>query len=451
MRQFEKLFSPMVAGFLLLVLPSLLFGQATTLGNILGTTTDPSGATVPNAEVQVTNTDTGVARQTTTDDSGNFAVRSLTPGVYRVEVSAPSFQRQVQENIRLDVAATVNLNFHLTVGQVTETVQVEAEAPMLQTTEGTVSTVIENAQVVELPLNGRNFNNLVRLTPGASRGANSGGNTLNAQTWSVTGSRSDTNYYSLDGMFNNGTFFKTAAIAPSIDSIQEFKIQTNMSARYGAAAGANINVVTKSGTNELHGTLYEFLRNQKLDSRDYFARSRPHFRHNQFGGSAGGPIMIPGLYDGRNRSFWFFNYEGFRERRGVTQVFTVPTPAMLSGDLSRTISGAPAPPIYDPLTTRPNPSGAGFIRTRFPDNQIPANRIQPYAAAYAGLWFPKNLIPGVSAGNYINDTLNRRDDNQVTTRIDQKLTDNNNIFGRFTWQNLEQISPQNMPTAFRET
>lgn len=258
-----------------LIAPQICSGQGTTLGRIVGTVSDPSGSAIPGAKVRALNTRTGVARDTVTGESGNFSVLSLIPGIYSVEVTAPSFQRQVQDNLTLEVAGSISLTFSLTVGQVTETVNVQAQAELLNSTEGVIATTIDNAKVVELPLNGRNFNNLVRLTPGATRGSNGGGPTLNAQTWAVTGSRSDNTNYTLDGTFNNGSFFKTAAIAPSIDAISEFKIQTNMSARYGAAAGANVNVSIKSGTNQYHGSAYEFLRNSKLDSRSYLRPDGP--------------------------------------------------------------------------------------------------------------------------------------------------------------------------------
>jgi len=442
---------------LALVIPNTLFAQGTTLGQIVGIVTDPSGAAIPGAKVRAINTQTGVGRETITTDSGNFSVLSLIPGIYSVEVTAPSFQKQVQENLRLEVAGALNLTFALTVGQITETVNVQAQAELLKSTEGSISTTIDNTKVVELPLNGRNFNNLVRLTPGATRGTNGGGETLNAQTWAVTGSRSDNANYTLDGTYNNGTFFKTAAIAPSIDAISEFRIQTNMSARYGAAAGANINVSIKSGTNEYHVTAYEFLRNSKMDSRSYFAARRPDFKFNQFGFTLGGPIQIPKVYNGKNRTFFFFNYEGFQQRREAVQNITIPNNAWRSGDLSRDLNGTPLPPIYDPYTERQTGVDAQgrpiYTRTQFPNNQIPQNRIPPYIKAYMDLWYPSSLQPsnGLSSNNYINQQQSRREDNQTHARIDHKLSDNNSLFGRVSWSDIFQRDPQNLPNAFQAT
>ena len=384
-------------GFLL-TLAGSLFGQGTTLGSIVGSVVDPSGSSVPSAAVRIVNAGTGVARETTTDERGNFTTVSLIPGVYNVEVKAPNFQTQMQENLRLDVSGTLNLTFRLTVGQVSETVSVQAEAELLKSTEGVISTVIDNTKVVELPLNGRNFNNLVRLTPGATRGTSGAGETLNGQTWAVTGGRSDNSNYTLDGTYNNGAFFKTAAIAPSIDAISEFKIQTNMSARFGAAAGANINVSIRSGTNDYHVGLYEFLRNSELDSRSYFAATRPAFKFNQFGFTLGGPIQIPKIYNGKNRTFFFFNYEGFQQRRAATQVVTIPNAAWKAGDLSRNLDGqTPLPQIYDPYTERQTgvgPQGQPiYVRTPFANNKIPTSRYPAYVQTYLDLWFPSTLTP----------------------------------------------------------
>lgn len=439
---------PGLAFLLCFISPNLLFGQATELGTILGSVTDPQAATVPNARVIVTNTGTGAVRETTTDSQGAFAARSLVPGVYSVEVSSPSFQSQVQGNLKLDVAGSITLDFHLTVGQVAERIQVQAEAPLLQTDESSVGTVIENQQVQELPLNGRNFNQLTSLVPGAVRGTTPSAETIQGESFAVAGDRSDNTYYALDGMFNNGTFFKTAAIHPAIDAIQEFTIQTNTSAQYGAAAGANINVMIKSGTNQLHGTVYEFFRNDKLDSRNYFAQNVPEYRQNQFGFTIGAPIIIPKIYNGRNKTFWFFNYEGTRIRSGNTSFQTVPTPAMINGDLSQTLTGEPAPQIFNPYTSRI--VNGQVVRDPFPGNIIPSSLIQPYSTAYAQYWFPTNLIPGTS-NNFIDTRNSQEDDDQINLRIDHRISEKNSLFGRFTKSDLDQTSPGNLPKAFEGT
>jgi hypothetical protein len=457
------MFKPMRPAFVVCAAAALIgthcWSQATTLGQIVGQVVDPSGAAIPGAKIKVLNTLTGVPRETTSGANGNFSALSLIPGVYSVEVSAPNFQRQVQENLRLEVAGALSLTFRLTVGQVTESIKVEAVADMLKSAEAVISTTVDNTKVVELPLNGRNFGSLVRLTPGATRGSTGTGNTLNTVNFAVTGSRSDNTNFTLDGTSNNGTFFKTAAVAVSVDAIEEFKIQTNMSARYGAAAGANINVSTKSGTNTYHGSFYEFLRNAKLDSRDYFAVRRPDFKFNQFGFTIGGPLSIPKLYDAKNKTFFFFNYEGFRQRRAVTQTITIPNAAWRAGNLSRSLNGETAlAPIFDPFTDRQSGVDAQgrpvFVRDAFAGNQIPLSRVPAYGRAYLDLWFPSSLqpqFPNLNAGNYINGTRGVRDDDQTTGRVDQRISERNSLFGRFTWSDLFQQDPQNLPNANRAT
>ncbi len=430
--------------------PILLGAQSTELGTIGGTVTDPAGALVPGADVTVTNQATNETRNVKSDAQGSFAARSLVPGTYRVEVAAPSFAKQVQENIKLDVGRAVTLDFHLTVGQVNQQVNVQAQDALLQTEESSVGTVITNTQIVEMPLNGRNFNDLTRLTPGAVRGTGGGGETLQGETFAVAGDRSDNSYYALDGMYNNGSFFKTAAIHPSIDAIQEFRVSTNTGAQYGAAAGANINIMIKPGTNQYHGTVYEFLRNDKLDSRNYFAPNVPEFRQNQFGFTLGGPIQIPKVYNGHDKTFFFFNYEGTRIRSGNTSFQTVPTPAMINGDLSYDQAGNVAPPIYNPYTTHTDPATGKLVRDLFPNNQIPSSLIKPYATAYANYWFPTALIPGQTS-NYIDTRNTSNNDDQINLRIDERLSDKNNFYARFSKSNLDENAPANLPKAYQGT
>jgi outer membrane receptor protein involved in Fe transport len=422
----------------LAVFSQRISAQSTELGTIAGSVTDPAGAVIPGAKVKVTNVGTNVVREVVSDSQGSFAARSLVPGIYRVEVTAPSFAPQIQEQIKLDVNATVSLTFNLTVGQVNQQVEVQAQGALLQTEESSVGTVVSNTQMVELPLNGRDFNALTKLTPGAVRGTSAGAETIQGETYAVTGDRSDNSYYSLDGMYNNGSFFKTAAIHPSVDAIQEFKIATNTSAQFGAAAGANINIMIKPGTNQYHGTVYEFLRNDKLDSRNYFAQNVPEYRQNQFGFTLGGPVQIPKIYNGHDKTFWFFDYEGNRIRSGNTNFQRVPTPAMVAGDLSHDQAGDLTAAIFDPSS----PTHAPFA-----GNRIPTARIKPYSTAYANYWFPTDLIPG-QASNYIDARNSSRNDDQINLRVDQRISEKNNFYARFSKSDLDTTDPGNFPKAF---
>ena len=305
----------------------------TSFGTILGDVADESGAVVPGVTVTVTNEGTGNARVVTTSEAGGFTVPSLPPAIYSVSAEMPGFSQAQQTGVVLAVNQTLRVDLTLSIGEVTEVVEVSAAALQLQTDTSTVASTVDNKKVVELPLNGRSFTQLTILMPGAVAGA---GALTAFQTSgtavSISGLRSEANNYTLDGVNNNESFFKTYGLQPSIDAIQEFKIQTNItSAEFGTAAGANVNIVTKSGTNEVHGTAFEFLRNDNMDASEFFANRsgtpRPEFRQNQFGTTVGGPIA-------RNRTFFFFMYEGQRRSRESTLLNVVPTSEMFSGDLS---------------------------------------------------------------------------------------------------------------------
>ena len=318
----------------------------TSFGTITGIIRDASGAVLPNVNITATNEQTGLSRQATTDANGAYTVPSLPPAIYTITAELKDFKKGVAAKVNLEVQQTLRRDITLVVGEISQTMEVQAEAPLLQSESSTVGTVITNKQVIELPLNGRSFTELTKLIPGAVSQEGALFQVSSGSRVSVSGARAEDNNYTLDGVNNNETFFKAFAVQPSIDAIQEFKIQTNItSAEFGQAAGANINVVTKSGTNEIHGVLFEFLRNNVFDARDAFAPTRPTFRQNQFGGQAGGPAI-------RNQTFWFFNYEGFRNRRAATALGTIPTPEMFNGNLAFDPTGAPATPIFDPATTR---------------------------------------------------------------------------------------------------
>jgi hypothetical protein len=410
-----------------------------TYGIIVGVVADGSGAVMPGATVTATNTATGLSRTVTTGSQGDFRIINLLPGTYDVIVEMSGFRKATSNGLVVRVNESVRVDFAMQVGELAETVEVLARAPLLETSSATVGKVITNEKIVELPLNGRDFTQLTLLLPGgAPFGRN--GIIIGGSRVAVTGNRADQNNYTLDGVNNNETFFKHYGIRPSIDAIQEFKVQTNITdAQYGEAAGANISVAVKSGTNALHGTVFEFVRNDMFDARDSFAERKPEFRWNQFGGTTGGPIA-------KNRTFFFGNYEGFRQRRESTNLTTVPTAAMMRGDFSRRVDGTPAPPIYDPATTRPNPNGDGLIRDPFPGNQIPADRFNPVSLAWQKALYGPNPPnrPG-ERQNYVNTTPVKDTQDQFTVRVDHKVSFKNNLFGRFSYADNDRIEPQWFP------
>src|SRR5262245_47160373 len=432
----------LAAALMLLCFSSIRLVAQTTFGTITGVVRDSSGAVLPDATVSITNDKTGFSRQVTTDATGNYLVPSLLPATYTVTTELKGFKKAVNAGVNLLVNQTVRHDVTLEVGEVTQTVEVQAEAPLLQSETSTVGTVIENKQVVELPLNGRSFTELTYLIPGAVRQQGATFQVAGGSRVSVSGARAEDNNYTLDGVNNNETFFKAYAVQPSIDAIQEFKIQTNItSSEFGSAAGANINVATKSGTNDIHGVAFEFLRNNVFDARDAFAPAKPTFRQNQFGGQAGGPAI-------KNKTFWFFNYEGFRNRRAAQALGTVPTPEMFNGNLAFDHTGKAAPQIFDPATTRT--VNGKLVRDPFPNNIIPSARIDPIIKSYIPLFYRAPNIPGQSA-NIVNAQSGSIDSNQFTTRIDHKFSEKNNFFSRFSYVQSEQLAPRALQTSINST
>src|SRR5581483_6108380 len=339
----------------------ILIGHAahaqTTAGSINGQVTDSSGSAVPQAKITVTNKQTQEQRFVVTAGDGTYQVPLLPPGIYTVTTEAPAFRTAVAEDVRVLVNTSALVNVTLQVGNVSERVEVSAAAPLLQTTDSTIGAVIENEKVVQLPLNGRQFTQLVLLAPGAAYKETGQQSSFNIKLGSggvspsVNGQSSHHNNFTLDGLENNSRFDNTYAVAPPPDAIQEFKVQSHIAdARFGLGAGANVNVATKSGTSEFHGSVWEFLRNDKLDARNFFdfekrassgelfAPTKPPFRQNQYGVAFGGPVMLPG-YDGRKHNTFFFAYwEGFRSRKGFTRFASVPTAEELNGDFSKLLT-----------------------------------------------------------------------------------------------------------------
>lgn len=343
------------------MLSSAAFGQRVT-GSIDGSVTDTTGAVLPGVEVTVTNDATGLTRTIITNEIGRYNVLQLQPGTYSVQALLPGFRTELRRGVRVEVDRTARVEIQLEVGVVTETVEVTADAPLVQSDNAALGQVIDSQRVAQLPLNGRNFLDLASLTPGVvphSEGSNfaTRGGTIN-----VNGAREQVNNFMLDGIDNNDAGPASIIISPSPDSIQEFKVQTSTtSAEYGRAVGGLVNVSTKSGSNAFHGTVYEYLRNSAMDARNFFDpadRDKPSFKRNQFGATLGGPIA-------RNKTFFFVSYEGTIVRRPDFKRARVPPTALRNGDFSSL-----GTPIIDPLTGEP-----------FPGNIIPQDRIHPIGKA----------------------------------------------------------------------
>jgi Carboxypeptidase regulatory-like domain/TonB dependent receptor len=440
-------------GLLCLILP--VVAQVDT-GTILGTVRDSSGAVVPGAKVTILNEGTSFTQTTTTSGSGNYVFTPLRIGTYSVEVEQPGFKKERKAGQQLNIQQQLVVDFLLEPGEVTATVDVTGEAPILQTENGSVGQVVGSQSVNDLPLNGRNYTFLARLTAGVNPGQPEGRG-LNANGWfEANGTRADQNNYMLDGIDNNSNsvdFLSGAAyvLKPPIDALAEFKLQTNnFSAEFGRAGGAVLNASLKSGTNEFHGSLWEFLRNDALDSADFFENAtgskKGAFRQNQFGATLGGPIF-------KSKTFFFGDYEGTRIRQQVPETATVPTQAEISSgytnfsDLVALQSGQltdatgksyPIGTVFDPATTASVGNGQ-YVRQPFPGNIIPASRLDPNAVKLMEL-FPAPTQPGL----YNNYNVNRgssNDVNAVDGRLDQYFSEHDQMFLRYSWSHNPQFIP----------
>jgi hypothetical protein len=403
-------------------------------GRIVGAVTDAQRAPVPNASVTVTDTATNQSVKVATNERGDFVVTPLNPGVYQVMIAASGFQKTMINRVEVQVGQSVRADAELTVGAISETVEVNSSAPLLDTESGTLGHVVTNTQIVNLPLNGRSFYELAKLMPG-SASLPGGGNLLRIRAnyisgTAVSGVRGAQTTFMIDGVDTTDHHQGGSLIQTSVDALQEFKVQQSAYSAEFSNAGGVLNATTKSGTNSLHGGLFEFLRNDKLDARNFFAREREVLKRNQFGGVLGGPVFIPKLYDGRNKTFFLASYEGMRERQGLVFNSIVPTAAMKSGDFSAIRNR-----IFDPLTT------AGGARTQFANNVIPSNRLSPQALFFAK-FFPD---PNTSTGNFVWAPARQLDTDQLTLRFDQSLTDKHRLFFRYSYHNQRQNEPNAIP------
>jgi outer membrane receptor protein involved in Fe transport len=415
----------------LLVLPAFAAAQGT--GDILGRVTDTTGAVLPGATVTVESLATKQVRVVTTSDSGDYIVTPLPIGAYRIKIAMEGFGTQTTQ-IQLATGDRATFDVKLSIGDVTETVAVTAESPMLQTQTATVGALVSEKAVQDLPVAGRNITRLVQLVPGAFEGVS---NSLASGTRpderrqtsavSINGAMDNQNNQLIDGMDNNERAIGTVGVKPSIDAIAEVKVQTNMyTAEVGRTAGGVVNIITKAGGNDYHGSAYEYARNDRFDARNFFATSgaKPKFSQNQYGGSFGGPVV-------RDRTFFFADYEGLNSTQGVTTIATVPTAKMRAGDFSE-LSAT----IYDP-TTSP--------RTPFAGNVIPTSRLDAIALKYLAL-YPLPSSTGLS-NNYAGTRDRTQDSNTTDFRVDHSVNSNTRFFGRYSYNKVNTFTAPVFPAV----
>ena len=431
--------------FLLLVSCALAFGQTST-GTILGTVRDSSSTAVPGAAVVVTNTGTNAKVEATTDSSGNYSFPLLPPGDYRLEVRSTGFRRYQQDGIRLQVQQQARVDAALQVGEVSDSVTITADSSLVEATQSSIGKVVDNKRILELPLNTRNVYGLIGLTPGVT---GSIGNQHNAVSYSVNGARTGTFATLVDGSpadFPTVNGFAGLSVFPSVDAVAEFKVQAqNYSAEFGRSITSVLNLVYKSGGNQFHGSAYEFLRNSVLDANNFFNNARgvdlASFKRNQFGGTLSGPIR-------RNRTFFLVAYEGLRQRQFRDLLTTVPTDRQRAGDFSDTRANATQLiNIFDPTTTRPNPTGSGSLRDQFPGNIIPATRFDAVARNVIA-YFPRANQPGdpgTQRNNFYNSGAASVNTDNADIRIDHNLSDTQRLYGRFSYRKSFDGPPQLFP------
>jgi len=410
---------------------------------ILGLVTDPTHAAIPSANVTVRNEATGVVKKVVTSNTGYYTIPFLIPGTYTVTASAQGFKLATRPGIELAVGQEARVDLELELGGTTQSVTVSGMPPLVDTTNATANTLVGERAVSDLPINGRNAFALVTEAAGVKSNSgptNSGFNDrgLALSAISINGGPNSLNNFIIDGTTDNEAYVNETSTMPTVDAIREFKVQYGvLPAQYGFTAGGVVNVVTKSGTNTLHGDAYEFLRNNAFDARNAFANTVAPFRYNQYGASVGGPVFFPKIYNGKNKTFFFFNYEGWRFNRNTNPITTVPTAAERGGDFSQLIdSKGQLIPIYDPATTVSNPSGTGYVRQPFSGNIIPTGRLDNAAVNYLQFFPLPNRTPNnpyTNADNFISNIPYESSMKQFVARIDHQISDKQSLFGRFLY------------------
>src|SRR6266404_2388858 len=430
-------------GCVLLLTALAAIGQ--TFGSIGGEIRDASGAVVAGATVTVVNVGTNASRTAEANEAGVYFLPSLPPGIYTVKVEKSGFKTAIRNQVELQVQLAARVDFDLQVGQVNESVEVSADAALLVTDNGTVGTVIENRRIVELPLNGRSYLQLVSLAPNVSTGfAGQGqatarqGGIRAGQTIAVGGQRTNFNHYTLDGVENTDPNFNTFVVLPSIDALQEFKVQTGIyPAEFGREA-TQINVLTKSGTNQYHGSLFEFFRNDKLDATQYaFSALRPSkdpFKWNQYGFTWRGPIWLPKIFNGKDKLFFMANYEAYRKRGSTTALYSLASAQIQSGDFSGIANR-----IYDPTTHVLGPDGKTITATPFEGNIIPKSQISSISKQFLQFYHTPTLSGSVN--NFVEAQPRPENRDQFILRMDYLESAYSSWTGRYSWGDENSSSP----------
>ena len=470
----SRLYSFSVCFFALAASSALAqLGTATISGSV----TDSTGASIVGAGIRVVSAETGFRRETKANDLGQYNLPGLTPGRYELTVEMSGFKKSEHKGLVLQVDQNARIDVTLEVGQVTEVVEITGQAPLIESTSAALGAVVDTQKILALPLNGRNFLQLARLVPGVTTGTEGGD--AGPDGFSANGLRADQNAFQIDGTSNSDPVRNQITFKPSIDSLQEFKIQTtNYSAEFGKGAGAQVNVVTKSGTMQFHGGVWEFNRNNILQARNFFDRDSrsfpcdktsvgptrkacaPQYNQNQFGGNLGGPL--PG-----NKTFFFVNVEEFFQRRGGATVTQVLTPQQRNGDFSRNLLAATTSPdalgrtfqrgqIFDPRTSRQITAPNGqlrWVREPYMGNLVPKSHFDPVALKMVANteFMPLPNAAGEAnangeiLNNFIDSRSNKNDNDQITARVDHQFSPNDTIYGRFSFQDSRQYTPNTFP------
>jgi hypothetical protein len=424
----------------------------TSSGILVGIVRDPTGAAIPDAKVVVRNLGTNVEFTFVTDETGNYLVPGLIPGRYSVAAEKTGFRKSTIPEVVIEVNQTLRVDIPMTIGQVVEEVKVTEAPPLVQTDTSMLGQVVNNRGVSELPLNGRDFTNLLRLNTGVTevQGGITTAGTIRRhglndafRNVSVNGARPASISYLIDGVTTNDPLFQNPSVVPPIDAIQEFTLQNGLySAEFGMGA-AQVNVALKSGTNQLHGSAWEFLRNDALQGLHPRFRTKTPLKQNQFGAAVGGPVVLPRLFNGRDRTFWFATYQGGRRRTGSIGQVQVPTDQQKQGDFS----DWPVQ-IFDPLSGVANPGGTPAVtRQPFEGNRIPMNRFAPESANLLKYFPTANRTCTLPCNNFVRGISFPIDTDSFSARLDHKITDSDRIFGQFLWQNENAPQPAIIPLS----